>query len=221
MKKVVIIGAGGMGREVLDVIDACNKVNRVYEPLGFIVDIQFGAPGTMINERPILGGFDWLEHHVDDIYVICGVGGSHLRYQLIQRAESLNCRFINLIHPSVILSRQISIGEGNVITAGCILTNHIQIGNHVIVNLSCTIGHDASLQNFVTMGQGVHVSGNVTLGTGCYIGTGTNIVEKIHVGEWSIIGAGSAIIRNIPANTTVVGVPGRVIKEREARWYLK
>lgn len=221
MKKVVIIGAGGMGREILDIIDACNKAKKTYEPLGFIVDPQFGAPGTIVNDKSILGGFDWLEKHSDKVYVTCGVGASHLRYQLIERAERLNCRFVNLMHPSAILTRQVSIGEGGVITAGCILTNQIQIGNHVIINLSCTIGHDAKLQNFVTLGQGVRVSGNVTLETGCYIGTGTNIVEKIRVGEWSIIGAGSTIIRNIPANTTVVGVPGKVIKERESGWYLK
>jgi len=221
MKKVAIIGAGGMGREVLDVIDACNQVKETYQPLGFIVDPQFGAAGTMINDKPILGGFDWLEKHFDDVYVICGVGASHLRHQLIQRAEALNCRFINLIHPSAILTRMVSLGEGVVITAGCILTNQIQIGNHVIINLSCTIGHDADLQNFVTLGQGVHISGNVTIGTGCYIGTGATILEKIQIGEWSIIGAGGTVTRNIPANTTVVGVPCRVVKEREPGWHLK
>ena len=160
-------------------------------PLGFIVDPQFSAPGTIINDKPVLGGFDWLEKHFDDVYVICGVGASYLRHELIQRAKRLNCRFISLIHPSAILTRRISIGEGVVITAGSILTNQIQIGDHVIINLSCTIGHDAHLQDFVTLGQGVHVSGNVTIETGCYIGTGATILEKIRIGEWSIIGAGA------------------------------
>ena len=221
MKKVVIIGAGGFGREVLDVIDACNQVQEAYEPLGFIVDPQFSAPGTIINDKPVLGGFDWLEKHFDDVYVICGVGPPRPRYQLIQRAERLNCRFVNLIHPSAILTRRISIGEGVVITAGCILTNQIQIGNHVIINLSCTIGHDADLQNFVTLAPGVHVSGNVTIETGCYLGTGATILEKIRIGEWSVLGAGAVITGNIPANTTAVGVPAKVVKAREPGWHLK
>ena len=215
MDKVVIIGAGGFGREVLDVIDACNQVRETYEPLGFIVDPQYGAPGTIINEKPILGGFDWLEAHARDVEVICAVGPSHLRYQLIQRARSINCRFFNLIHPSAILTRWVTLGEGVVITAGCILTNQIQIGSHVHVNLDCTIGHDAILQDFVTLSPGVHVSGNVTLGTGCYVGTGANLLEKLEVGNWSMIGAGSVVIGNVPADSTVVGVPGKVVKTRE------
>jgi len=221
MKKIVIIGAGGFGREVLDVIDACNQVEETYEPLGFIVDPQFGVPGTMINEKPILGGFDWLEAHGQEVYTTCAVGPSHLRYQLIQRAIRINCRFLNLIHPSAILTRWISLGEGVIITAGCIFTNQIRIGNHVHVNLDCTIGHDAVLRDFVTLSPGVHVSGNVTMGTGCYIGTGANLLEKLQIGEWSIVGAGAAVTANIPANVTAVGVPAKVVKEREAGWHLR
>jgi sugar O-acyltransferase (sialic acid O-acetyltransferase NeuD family) len=220
MKKVVIIGSGGFGREVLDIIDACNRLENPYEPLGFIVDAQYGTPGTIINDKPILGGFDWLEKHAKDVYVTCGVGPPHLRFQLIQRATALNSRFINLIHPSAILTRWVTIGEGVVIAAGCILTNQIRIGNHVHLNLDCTIGHDAVLQDFVTLAPGVHVSGNDTLETGCYIGTGANIIEKLHVGNWSIVGAGSTIVKDVLANTTVVGIPGKVIKERQAGWHL-
>jgi sugar O-acyltransferase (sialic acid O-acetyltransferase NeuD family) len=220
MKKFVIIGAGGFGREVLDVIDACNMREEVYDPVGFIVDPQYGKPGTIVNGKPILGGFDWLEEHADDVYVTCGVGPSHHIYQLIQRAEKINCQFINLIHPSAILTRWVTMGVGVIVTPGCILTNQIRIGNHVHLNFDCTVGHNAVLQDYVSLAPGVHVSGNVTLGTGCYIGTGTNIVEKLQIGEWSIIGAGSVIVENVPPNTTVVGIPGKVIKEREPGWYL-
>jgi serine acetyltransferase len=112
-------------------------------------------------------------------------------------------------------------GEGIVITAGCILTNRIRLANHVHVNLDCTIGHDVILEDYVTLAPGVHVSGKVTFEEGCYIGTGANIVERIRVGAWSIIGAGSTIIRDVPPNTTVIGVPGKVIKQREFGWYLE
>ena len=221
MKKVVIIGAGGFGREVLDIIDACNQVQEIYDPLGFIVDPQFGKPGTLVNDRPIMGGFDWLEMHGEDTFVVCAVGPSHQRYQLIERAKELNCRFISLIHPSVIMTRWISIGEGVVIAAGSILTNQIQIGNHVHVNLDCTIGHNAHLKDFVTLAPGVHISGNVTLETGAYVGTGANLIEKLQIGEWSTVGAGSVVTGDIPASSTAVGVPARVIKEKEAGWHLK
>lgn len=221
MKKVVIIGAGGFGRDVLGVIEACNQVKEEFEPVGFIVDPQFGAPGTLINEKPILGGFDWLERHLaDEFYVTCAVGAPHLRYHLIQRAEKLNCRFINLIHPAAMLTRWVTMGEGIVVMAGCILTNQIHVGNHVHLNLACMVSHDVTIHDFSTLSPGVHVSGNVTLNTGCFVGTGTSIIEKRELGEWSIVGAGSVVIENVPANSTVAGVPGKVIKERAPGWYL-
>lgn len=220
-KKVVIIGAGGFAREVLDICDACNQDKQTYEVIGFIVDQQYGSPGVLVNDNPILGDFDWLEKHSGEVFVTCAVGAPQHRYQLIQRAQKLGCHFFNLIHPSATLTRWITLGEGVIIAAGCILTNQIQIGNHVHLNLDCTIGHDVVMEDFVTLAPGVHISGKVRLSKGCYIGTGANVIERIQVEEWSVVGAGSTIVRNVPANTTVVGVPGKVIQTRESGWYLE
>ena len=220
IEQVVIIGAGGFGREVQDIFEACNDVTPQYDILGYLVDKQYGAPCSIINDLPILGDLDWLEKH-KDVHVICAVGASHLRWQLIQRVNTIGVSYCNIIHPSVVMTKRVSLGYGVVITAGCILTNNIRIGNHVHINLDCTVGHDVVLEDFVTLSPGVHVSGNVTLREGCYIGTGANIIEKVTIGEWSIVGAGSTIITNVPANTTVVGVPGKVVKTREKGWHLR
>lgn len=221
-KKIVIIGAGGFGREVLDVIEAIRQNgNGEYVPLGFVVDEKYGTPGKIINGLPILGGFDWLAKNSKKVLAICGVGAPQYRFQLIRRAIKVGCRFITLVHPSAILTQWINIGVGTVITAGCILTNQIEIGDHVHINLDCTIGHDAVLQDFATLAPGVHVSGKVFLGSGCYIGTGANILEKLKIGSWSIIGAGSTIIKDVPENVTVVGVPGKTIKVNNPGWHLE
>jgi sugar O-acyltransferase (sialic acid O-acetyltransferase NeuD family) len=220
MKKIAIIGAGGFAREVLDICDACNQTEPTYEVLGFIVDRRYGIPGTLVNDRPILGDYSWLEKHVDQVLVTCAVGAPHHRYQLIQRAQKLGCKFFTLVHPSAILTRWVTLGVGVIITAGSILTNQIRIDNHVHINLDCTLGHDAVLEDFVTLSPGVHISGNVNLKTGCYVGTGANVLEKLVLGEWSIIGAGSTIVKDVPPNTTVVGVPGKVIKTKLPGWHL-
>ena len=221
MKPVVIIGAGGFAREVLDVLYAVNEEEPQYKVLGYIVDPQYGSPGTLINDKPILGGFDWLSEISNEVLVICGVGPSHHRYQLIRRAEAVGCRFFSVTHPTAVLTRWIQLGKGVVITAGCILTNQIRIGNHVQVNLDCTIGHDVIVEDFVTLAPGVHVSGNVAFREGAYVGTGANIIEKKEIGSWSVVGAGSTIVTDVPNNTTVVGVPGKVIKTRPDGWHLK
>jgi len=216
---VILIGAGGFAREVLDITAAFDPRELPYDVQGYVVDPQYGTPGTMINDKPILGDMDWLAKHADDYSVICCIGAPQNRRKLVIRAKKFGCKFCSIIHPSALLTRWVSIGEGVVITAGCIVTNQIRIGNHVHLNLDCTIGHDSVLEDFVTLAPGVHVSGHVTLREGCYIGTGANIIENITVGAWSIIGAGSTIVDNVPPNTTVVGVPGRVIKTRKVGWH--
>jgi sugar O-acyltransferase (sialic acid O-acetyltransferase NeuD family) len=221
-RKVVIIGAGGFGRELLDVFDACNQDKNQYDVLGFIVQKEYAQPGSIVNDRPILGDFDWLEKHSRNVYAICGVGDPHHKRRLTKIAADLSVRFCpSVIHPLACKSRWVELGDGSVITAGCILTTQIKIGEHVHVNLDCTIGHDTTICDYATVAPGVHVSGKVLLGEGCYIGTGANIIEKLNIGEWSVVGAGSAIVKDVPANTTVVGVPGKIIKEREVGWHLK
>jgi len=220
-KEVVIIGAGGHARDILDICEACNQDKLTYEVLGFIVDQQYGSPGTRINDIPILGDFGWLEQQSARIFATCAVGDPQKRYWLTQRAYQVGCRFFNLIHPNAILTRWITLGEGVVITAGCVLTNQITIGNHVHINLGCTIAHDVVLEDFVTLSPGAHISGNVRIGPGCYVGTGANVIQKLRLGAWSVVGAGSAIVKDVPPNTTVVGVPGKVIKTRMPGWHLE
>jgi sugar O-acyltransferase (sialic acid O-acetyltransferase NeuD family) len=219
-KKIAIIGAGGFGRELLDIFDACNAAGQDYEVLGYIVDSQYSLPGAVVNNKPVLGDFDWLAEHAGEVYAVCGVGLPQFRLRLVRRAQERGVRFCSIIHPTAIITRWVTIGEGVVIAAGCILTNRIHIGNHVHINLSCTIAHDAALEDFVTLAPGVHVSGKVRLSTGCYVGTGANIIEKMHVGEWSIVGAGSTVFDDVSPNSTVIGVPGRVIITREEGWHL-
>ena len=220
-KKIVLLGAGGFAREVLDIFDACNKVSQEYQVLGYIVESQYSSPGVIVNDKPVLGDFDWFDKHASKVYAVCAVGTPELRLRLVKRAQEYSVRFCSVIHPSSILTRWVTIGEGVVITAGCILTNQIHIGNHVHLNLGCTIGHDVVLDDFVTLAPGVHISGKIKLSTGCYIGTGANIIDNIRIGEWSIVGAGSTIIKDVPANTTVIGVPGKVIETRATGWHLE
>lgn len=218
--QLVILGAGGFAREMLDLIDDCIAAGEPYEMLGYLVDKQFGAPGIMVNDKPILGGLEWLAGNVERVQVVAGVGPSHLRYQFVQRALAYNARFATLIHPNVVFNRRwLTIGQGTVITAGCILTNNVRLGNFVQLNLATTIGHDAVLGDYATTAPGVHISGFVELGEGAYLGTGVNVIDRTQIGAWSIVGAGSTVVKSIAANVTAVGSPARAIKERAAGWH--
>jgi sugar O-acyltransferase (sialic acid O-acetyltransferase NeuD family) len=218
-QKVVIIGAGGFGREVLDVFEAVNQAKPTYEILGFIVEPGYQNPGTILNDIPILGYYDWLEENKADVQAICGVGAPEQRRRLIHKAEKIGVQFCTVIHPNAIYTRWMEVGTGSIITAGCILTNNIYIGNHVHLNLDCTVGHDVIIEDFVTVSPGVHISGNVKLREGSFIGTGANLIEGKEIGAWSVVGAGCAVIKDVEPNTLVVGVPGKVAKTMPEGWH--
>lgn len=219
MQNVVILGAGGHAREVLDVFTACNSVCLEYEVLGFVDDSP-AMRGKKLNGYPVLGGFDWFDS-VDkgSVWVISGIGNPATRRKVVQKALSRGLSFCSITHPAAVVTAFVSVGAGTVITAGCVLTNQIRVGEHVYLNLHCTVTHDCVIEDYCNVNPGVHVSGNVHIREGCEIGTGAAIVQGVVIGEWSVVGAGAVVVGDIPANVTAVGVPARVIKSRAGGWH--
>lgn len=212
MKDIVIIGAGGFGREVAWLIEDINDSKYQWNIVGFLDDNN-NKWGETLNGIRVLGGLDWLDNK-DDIYYICAVGNPNIKQELVDKCEDYGAKAATLIHPSTIISKYNSIEEGCIICAGNVITVNISLGRHVIVNIDCTIGHDTVIRDYSTILPGVNVSGAVNLGTGCDIGTGSSIIQGVTIGNNSIVGAGSVVIRDLPNNCTAVGVPAKVIKTR-------
>lgn len=220
MQDIVILGAGGLAREALDVFNALNVSQRepLYRVLGFI-DENPDSHGISLNGIPVLGSFDWLKaHDPSRMWAVSCVGAPAIKLRLAHQAARWGIQFCTAVHPASTVTPFVSLGHGTIVTAGCILTNHISIGNHVYLNLSCTVGHDVVIEDYATINPGVRISGNVHIGSGCEIGTGAIIIQGITIGEWSIVGAGAVVVKDVPPNTTAVGVPARVIKRRESGW---
>lgn len=209
MKRLVIIGVGGFGREVAWLIERINKVKPTWELIGF-VDDNVKLHGSIINGYPVLGYCNWLKDQKEDIYAVCCIGTSKLREKIIQK---LGCvKFATVIDPSVFMSDRVTLGEGCIICAGTIITVDIIIGSHVIINLDCTIGHDAVLNDFVTLYPNVNISGNSILEKCVEMGTGSLIIQGLKIGEGTIVGAGAAVVKELPSECTAVGTPARPIK---------
>ena len=217
MKDIVIIGAGGFGCEVKWLIERINDVSKrqkgviSWDIKGFIDD---GIEAeTIIENTPVLGGCSYLLGHENPIAAVCAVGSASVREKIIKKIEKNgNISFPNLIDPSVITSKNIKMGKGNVICAGSILTVNVTIEDFCLINLDCTIGHNTILHSFVTLYPSVNISGQVFINRKVEVGTGSHLIQGIKVGEDSIIGAGTVVIRDIPGNCTVVGNPARIIK---------
>ncbi len=214
---VVILGAGGHAREVLWMFEEANKVGLQWNVLGFIDENRLNR-GKILCNLPILGDFGWFDQPVArGAKVVSGVGDCGTKVHFAKEASSLGLTFCSVIHPSVLMSNHVEVGEGTVIAAGSIVTTQVRIGNHVTVNLDCTISHDVVIGDYCTLAPGCHISGNVMLEEGVDLGTGTTIIQGRSVGAWSKIGAGAVVIDDIPNHVTAVGVPAKIVKTGKRR----
>lgn len=215
-RRVVIVGAGGHGRDTLDVFQACNvAMPGSWDVLGFISEVE-SEHGREVAGVPVLGGWRWFETQQAATWtaVVCAVGDPALRARLVARAIDLGLPFTSAVHPAAVVPPNAIVGTGVLISAGVMTTSSVRLGDHVIVNLGCTIAHDVVLDDFVTLGPGVHISGHVQVGAGCDLGTGAVVLPKVKIGARTIVGAGAVVTRDLPADVTAVGVPARVIKDR-------
>lgn len=214
MKQIVIVGAGGFGRETLALVNDLNKIKAEWEVLGFIDDNK-ELHGKKLNGTTILGGMEWLKQHDNsDLVCVCAVGDCETRMQVVNKLKQLGVQFQTLVHPSVIVSDYVILGEDVIVCAGVILTVNITIGSHTHINLNCTIGHDAIIENFCTLNPGVSISGNDHVHEGVYIGTGATLIQGINIGRSTTIGAGSVVIDDVPDNVVVAGVPAKTIRNK-------
>jgi len=212
VRDIVLVGAGGFGREVLWQINQLNDDTKQYNVLGFI-DEAIELQGEMINGFPVLGNSQWLLNYPKEIGVMICIGNSKVRKEAYNKIKkNSNIIFPTIIAKDVQCSDSVRFGQGCIICLSTIFTVNITVGDFVITNLDCTVGHDAVLDDFVTLYPSVNVSGNVKIESGVEIGTGTNIIQGKVIGENSVIGAGSVVVKDIPENCTAVGAPAVPIK---------
>ena len=214
MKRIVIIGAGGHGREVAEILRYQSKGSEV-SVLGFIVD-EPGQHQEVISDLPLLGDWSWFDG-VDrkDIAVICALGLPSVRKRLVERAVSAGLSFADAVSALAYVSPDAKLGKGVMIFPNTVVSTNTLIDDHAIINVGATISHDTRINRYGTINPGVHLAGNVTIREGCYLGIGSSVIHGVSIGPWSVIGAGAAVFQDLPDHVTAVGVPARVIKTRK------
>lgn len=213
MKNLVIIGAGGFGREVRWVVDRINQAGPepMWNTIGFIDDGL--EKGSIVDGLKILGGCDYLVNYDKEISCVCAIAKPTVR-QKITRIVSGNPKilFPNIVDPSVIKSDDLMMGKGNVIFPGAILTVNVRLGDFNHINYGCTIGHDVLLRNYNTIYPGANIAGRVRLDGRVEVGTGVQIIQEVIVQPLVTLGAGAVAIEDIETPGTYVGVPCKKVR---------
>lgn len=211
MKRIAIIGAGGFGREVKTIIDAINKVNPLYDFIGFFDDGI--AKGMLVNNYPILGGISDINAYDEELSIVVCIADPQIKKKVISKINNPNINFPTITHPKVSVNQEfVAVGKGCVICEGTIITCNIEIKNFVILNLMCTVGHDTIIEDYCSFMPSVNISGEVKIEQGVYVGTGAKIINLLEIGENTIVGAGAVVSKSLPPNCTAVGIPAKPIK---------
>ena len=179
MKDIVIIGAGGIGREVAWIIEEINEVNPTWNIVGF-VDENSEMWGKELNGYKVLGGLNILDKLESKPEVVVAIANCGVKKDIVARLNN-KFDFATVIYPSVRISKYIEIGQGTIIYPGVILTVNTSIGNHVIISGNCGIGHDTVIGDFSSVLWGSFFSGFDVVGEECFIGVGTKVAQGVRI----------------------------------------
>ena len=204
MKSIAIIGGGGNSRVIIDALYESSKKENI-KIIGFYDDNVNCEEYRNIKR---LGKIDEINNK-DEIYYICGIGNLKIRKKIIEKFNNIN--WINVIHPSSIISETVKLGRGIFINAGTIINSKAYIEDHCIINTNSVIEHDVSIGVNCHIAPSVTICGHVTIKGQTFIGVGTKIIDEnksgyIKIGEYNFINAGSLILHSTEDNKKIKGI---------------
>jgi sugar O-acyltransferase (sialic acid O-acetyltransferase NeuD family) len=206
-RKLIIVGAGGHGRVVLDAARLAG-----WHVAGFIDRDR--AAGSEVNRCPVLGGDELLDarYGFADAWFVVALGDQRRRRALCERIRAAGGTLACVVHPAAILSEYASIGPGTVVLARAAINANARIGACCIVNTGAIVEHDCDLADGVQIGPGATLAAGVIVESDGSVGAGAVVIPNVRLGAGSILGAGAAAIADLEAGAVAVGVPARVVR---------
>ncbi len=213
IRPLVVVGAGGFGRETLDVVDALNRssAESVFEVLGVVDSNPSSANLDRLQRRgvPFLGSLEeWLKTDPSAEYLL-GVGSPTDRERLDDRCRAEGLIAATAIHPSATVGSEMRADDGVIVCAGVNVSTNVTLGRHVHLNPGSTVGHDSNVRDYVSINPGAILSGEVNIKERTLVGAGAVVLPGLTIGEGSVVGAAACVVRSVSANTVVKGVPAR------------
>lgn len=220
-RELVIIGAGGFGAIAACAADDINAVAiqgnhlALWDVIGY-VDCDAAKRGTCHAGRAVLGPIEDLPRDWDgrELWFFCAIGNNGARAKMVRLAEKFGWKPATLIHPSVVLARNAEIGPGSYVGPAAVISFNAKIGAHVIIDMHVSVGHDAVVKDFSAVFPGARITGRCCLGEYSMVGANATLLPGTFVGNRAVVGAGSLAHGSVEPDTTIFGVPARVILKR-------
>jgi sugar O-acyltransferase (sialic acid O-acetyltransferase NeuD family) len=207
---LVIIGAGGHGRVVLDILQAAGK-HRV---VGFL-DADPALVGTEISGTPVLGPINQISRLRQQKIkgAIVAIGDNRIRCSYAALLAEHGLERVTAVHPSAVVAKTSVIGHNTVVAAGVVVAASVKVGDSVILNTSCVIDHECEIDAGAHICPGALLAGRVRIGAGAFVGLGAKVLPCLSIGKGAVVGAGSVVLKDVADGSTVVGVPARVLRQ--------
>jgi sugar O-acyltransferase (sialic acid O-acetyltransferase NeuD family) len=208
--KIVILGAGGHGQVVADMIVSGARVgDEVLELAGFLDDDPALTRAAVGGVR-VLGNLASAARVAADAFIVA-VGSNAARARIDGWLQAAGRPVVSIHHPRASVSRNVSVGDGTMISAGAIVVTGSRIGRGVILNTGCAVDHHSSIGDYAHIAPGAHLGGEVSVGARSLVGMGAVVLPRCRIGAGCTIGAGAVVIGDVPDGATAVGVPGRLL----------
>jgi sugar O-acyltransferase (sialic acid O-acetyltransferase NeuD family) len=215
VKRLLIVGAGGFGREVLCWARDVEPTQSEWKVGGFLDANPTALDGFDVPFE-ILGDPSEFAPSETDRYV-CAIGDPATKQRVVTGLLARGAQFSNLVHPSVILGLDCRIGAGCVLCPRVVLTTHVTLGRFVTLNVAATVGHDVGMGDWCTLSAHADMTGNVMLGEAVFAGSHACVLPGLRVDDRAVVGAGAVVTRNVPARSSVFGVPAKLICTKAAK----
>lgn len=203
---IVIFGAGGQARELIDLVADLSSAFRVVA----LID-RNAESGAHVLGVPVFAEAKELDREPTKLRAVIGSGLIALRDRMLEEISQSGMKPIALVHPSATVSASAHISEGAVVAAQSAVMNGAILGGHCLVNTCCSIGHDCRIGCAAVLSPGVHLGGAVHIGDAAFLGLGAIVLPGIRVGERAVVGAGAVVNRDVAAGATVTGVPAQSV----------
>jgi len=216
MIPLLILGAGGTARDILDWVPSLAAAGHEYQCLG-LIDDDPAKRATMIGDVRVIGGLDDASRWPDCRFVdsLGGPRSYRHRADLLGRTTLTDDRFETIVHPLACVSSKAGLGAGCLIYPFVFIGPDVRIGRHVTILSHSSINHDCVIGDHSILAAHTTLAGGVTLEDHCYVGMSATVIGDTHIGTGAMIGMGSVVRHDVPAETRVAGSPAHPLPRRK------